>query len=256
MKIIRVWAIRRSGHHAVINWLKCCLEKKHSVGVINALFMPFHQKTFDGYQDVIKSNPDYLIYNIEDESFNEIRENGSKKLLDKLDDYNIPHYVDYDMYVIRDPFNCLASRWAAKRVRPTVTRKLGAISKKVIKLYIEYFDKFKEKESSNEIFVNFNKWFVDENYRRWISQRFNVPFTDEGIGIVSKWGGGSSFDKYKYRKGNKGMNMDVLNRWKRLKGNKEYMSMFNVDPRFIQESLKAYPKETHEFFKKENKTQV
>jgi|18_taG_2_1085343.scaffolds.fasta_scaffold57896_1 hypothetical protein len=249
MKIIRVWAIRRSGHHAVINWIKGCLEQENSVGLVNALFMPFHKKTFDGYQEIIKNKPDYLIYNIEDESFNKMRDGRDTRLVDKLNEYNLPKKVDHEIYVMRDPFNCFASRLVASKVRPTVTKKLGAVSERVINLYLEYFAKFQEKESTNEVFIDFNRWFSNRGYRVKLSKRFNVPFTDEGLGVVSTWGGGSSFDHYKYRKGGQGMKMDVLNRWKKLKGNKKYMSIFSINPKFIQGALKVYPKETHEFFK-------
>ena len=45
-----------------------------------------------------------------------------------------------------------------------------------------------------EIGIYYDEWFINERYRKSICDWMGVKFNDKGKDLVSKWGGGSSFD--------------------------------------------------------------
>lgn len=64
----------------------------------------------------------------------------------------------------------------------------------------------------NGIFVNFNKWAIDKEYRQELCAQIGVEFNDLGIDEVPANGGGSSFEKMKHQ--NRGSNMRIFERWR------------------------------------------
>ena len=59
--------------------------------------------------------------------------------------------------------------------------------------------------------INFNEWFLSEEYRRGICDRLGLEFTDRGLNKVMNFGSGSSFDREKFD-GN-AQEMKVLTRY-------------------------------------------
>lgn len=66
----------------------------------------------------------------------------------------------------------------------------------------------------NRIVIPFNRWFSDQRYRQQLAEQLGYTFTDEGLSKVSTKGDGSSFDQTNYD--NQGQRMDVLDRVQRL----------------------------------------
>jgi hypothetical protein len=64
----------------------------------------------------------------------------------------------------------------------------------------------------NRVFINFNKWFGDIEYRMQISRNLGLVFNDAGINTVPEFGDGSSFDGTAFN--GQAQNMNVLNRWR------------------------------------------
>ena len=48
-------------------------------------------------------------------------------------------------------------------------------------------------DDPNVTFVSYNAWTASEEYRRDISAKLNLGYTEKGVETVSKFGGGSSF---------------------------------------------------------------
>ena len=66
----------------------------------------------------------------------------------------------------------------------------------------------------DSIVIPFNRWFSDQSFRRELAEQLGYTFTDEGLSKVSTKGDGSSFDQTNYD--NRGQKMDVLDRVQRL----------------------------------------
>lgn len=77
--------------------------------------------------------------------------------------------------------------------------------------------------------ISFNHWFLSESYRKEICIPLNLEYSEATIDMLSRIGGGSSFDGVRYSK--TAQSMDVLNRWKVLENNKFYLNFLrdNMD---------------------------
>ena len=75
----------------------------------------------------------------------------------------------------------------------------------------------------NPFFVNYNSWFEDKDYRVELSSLISRNHSDENIGQIMGYGGGSSFDGLNYQ--NRAQNMDVMNRWKHFSNNEQFLCL-------------------------------
>ena len=126
---------------------------------------------------------------------------------------NIPCPVTH-VLILRNPQNLFASRIrkASRIDHPSYPRQTGEALDGYIRLWKSQAREFLGETSQlpDRVGVYFDRWFVDEEYRKAISRRLDVEFTDAGFSGVSQVGGGSSFDGTRFD-GQSGA-MDVLNR--------------------------------------------
>lgn len=138
---------------------------------------------------------------------------------------------------IRDPFNMMASVISHKILREKDNYDLIKKRKKKIKLsknLLLRLSRWKQHAKeflgdtdylpSNKLFINYNKWVRDEDYRIKTASKFNDSYISN-----SKWcevapeGGGSSFD----RMNNKNVSYeDVCSRWKKCVEDKYKFNIF------------------------------
>lgn len=123
--------------------------------------------------------------------------------------------------VLRDPFNLLASRLA----KPVPLKEL-LDPNELFDAWEIYAREFIQESNflGNKITVNFNLWFSNLAYRKTLSVQLGMPFTDAGINIVPKAGDGSSFDLTKFD--GRGSEMRVLERWKRYSDDNKFRNSF------------------------------
>ena len=107
----------------------------------------------------------------------------------------------------------------------------------VADLWVQYAREFLHETNylkHHKICINYNRWFIDFEYRKELANQLEIKFTDAGMDRVVSLGGGSSFD---------GQNMDgaaskmaVLDRWKNFVDNPDYRRIFQ------NQALLAYSK--------------
>lgn len=118
--------------------------------------------------------------------------------------------------VLRDPANLFASRVrkARKVVNPAYAEPY--LRERLVPLWKSYAREFigTTRRLDPLVGVHFDTWFADELYRRRISEQLGLAFDDTGFGRVSREGGGSSFDGTQYD--GAAARMDVLDRYSRL----------------------------------------
>jgi hypothetical protein len=110
--------------------------------------------------------------------------------------------------VFRNPWNAIASQTQWKIGTPLYKRRRQAIN-----LWTDYYSEYIKKES-DVIFIIYDKWFVDKKYRKEISNKLGLKFSDEKFESVPNAGRGSSFDGIKYD--GRAQEMNVLNRYKQV----------------------------------------
>jgi len=191
--LYKIYAMRRSGHHGIINWI--CRQKRPCI-FINE--MKKHECFF---YDVNK------IY-----THSDLNCNFNNKVLN-YEDALIPNYITtkhtgfdnvINIVVIRDIYNLTASRL-----------KFGVYTTNTNKLWINHI-----LNKDKLIFINFNKWVCNKDYRREIAKSIQINnFTDDGINELwplTK----SSWDGIKYI--NKASEMDVNKRYKNISNIETY----------------------------------
>jgi hypothetical protein len=195
---MRIVGLKRSGNHAITNWIiKQNTKKVFYINDVGVNENPYREKyesllRLQDYRGRHRWEPevqgnfrlkDCLIYSYEDYSLDRVTNPVFER---KHDLYFGKSGKRYDLLILRDPFNCLASRI-----------KSNMLSVK-----------------DNKIVINYNSWVDDLDYRRQISSQLKLEFSDAGFNEVKHQGGGSSFDGMQFTgQANK---MNVHNRWQQF----------------------------------------
>lgn len=91
----------------------------------------------------------------------------------------------------------------------------------------------------NPLVVEYDRWFSEPGYRRRISEQLGYTGEDPGIGATADFGGGSSFSGFRYR--DRPDEMDVLNRWKILQDDAGYRRLFRDCGELLELSRRMFP---------------
>lgn len=116
--------------------------------------------------------------------------------------------ADYNVIVLRDPYNWLASAMAMNKKYSKIYAPLD------IDLWIEHAKYFvSENESPNLILIKYNQWIVDVEYRKEILLKMGLKYDD-------------SYDLSKFKDNPSSFNIkkDFDKRWKLYKNNKTYLT--------------------------------
>ncbi|NEO54345.1 MAG: hypothetical protein F6K54_15385, partial [Okeania sp. SIO3B5] len=209
-KEIRVAGMKRTGNHAIINWVKS--QQNGDVGFINNVLanqnpyrykyenlrdqFPEHKWAIEHNRQQAKGNfikRDCLIYSYEDFPLDQI---ASDKFERNHDLYLGKSAMRYDLLIIRDPFNLFASRLKISSQAKHFLS-VNSPNKTMIDLWIDYAKEYLGETNylkHNKVCVNYNQWFADIEYRRKIAEKLQIEFSDAGIDKVTSFGGGSSFE--------------------------------------------------------------
>ena len=227
---IRIVALRRSGHHAVINWLLRQIDGRYaflndchagtnpflSCGRRSSRYAaPFSQHdSMWWWQEAAgrHSKRDFLLYNHEDQTPVQVATAHGERNRERWVGRSARRF---DMLILRDPFNLLASRlrWAyGGRLHPSVDSPFAA--RESWKAHArEYLGE--TAYLPDRLTVSFNAWFTDPGYRKALARLLGIRWTDRGIHEVARWGPalwGDSFDGLKYD--GRATEMKVLDRWR------------------------------------------
>lgn len=209
-RLFLLHGMKRSGNHAIVNWLTPQLRCR----VFNN-FIPLGP--------LLRGNPmpdprPFAAWRSAQE-----RSQGTplSSALVTLEDHDLRlmPFLDVDMrlqrlLVLRNPRDLFASRIRkAFRVdMPAYPRADGAVLERAIKLWSQHAHCYLGDASAypGRVAILFDAWFRDAEYREAVSDALGVAFNDSGFGRVGPEGGGSSFDGTRFD-GNARL-MDVGNR--------------------------------------------
>ena len=242
-RVIVSLAMRRSGHHAVLN--QVCYQLGRVLHLNNCAktwmsgIVPIKGRfrLYDG-ERVIDSGPQSLKQYRSTVGALEFVPN----LMYSLEDADVavnyakaaePHRCCTTICVIRDPFNWLASSLQqGGDMTMNMDRRIRLWKKQVLQCL--------EPESypyGALVDVNYNKWVLDSGYRENLSRRLGLDFSDIGLDEVLKFGPGSSFDGTALD--SRGSQMNVLERYKRFEHDPQYRSLIR-DPELISLSERYF----------------
>jgi len=253
MRAYLVLATKRSGHHGVINWIgyqnpnnvlhlnDCNFTENSPFNSLSNDFSVYQKKyaskdvdvsrfdsrDFRDYEYLWKTEKKDFILNFEDKDIDQFSVDNISKcpMLDELRKI----YV----VVLRDPYNWLASAFRKREgnnnpIYMDSFNKGIAFWKRHAKLCLD--------PPLHIIVINFNKWHASYEYRQYLCDRLELPFTDQGRTGLFKYG--SSFNGMDFN--GRADQMDVLNRWETYKDNEIYRML-------IDEEMKQYSREYFNF---------
>lgn len=226
-RIIMIYGLKRSGNHGIINWLlgqdhfflfanniipiAPIIRGEEIVPKPRAIEPWLKERVFCGRKKLLwpifKLYPDIWSFaaSLEDHSLDTKFFKGES-----------PETAE--LLILRDPFNLFASRVkkAFNIEHDAYPREIGGELNRTITLWKSHAREFlgETNQLRNAVFVYFNAWFSDQNYRRQISKQLNLRFSDKGFSCVSSIGGGSSFDSTAFD--GRSIKMAVLNRRNQL----------------------------------------
>ncbi len=255
---ILMFAMRRSGHHAIINWILAHYqgETLHC----NDLLTDYGHNTAEiRFRDSdlyvlinntsgAPQNYQSVLTNIEDSSLSVLLSNGRLFKHDR----EFPYYPfchakrKLKILIIRDPYNLFASRLRmAEKVNEWPHErewwKEHAVSEGAISMWCEHAREFLGDTSyinGPKLMINYNEWFASAQYRNRISRTFPGVPTDESLRQVSHHGHGSSFDQLRFC--GRGSKMNVLQRWKKYASLPFYQEIFRRHPQLNELSLRIF----------------
>lgn len=251
-----VFALRRSGHHAVIAWIEDCYrdsgaipahvnEDEHNGHVLDEsdpTWRVYDADKIISIANSIDKNFKVLIVNYEDLAYSEKYH---------INAYNDPAWQEVsfkrcDTIIIRDWYNLVASR--LKRISDD--RKSGSYSlfetinwNSLAEMWIEQANLLANQHDPDLKCINFNRWRTDKSYRELLAASFglvNAPISNK----VPNYGGGSSFDGTKYDgKANK---MNLSKRWSEIDSDMQ-MEFKKIINSAYKETINELNKEIFDF---------
>jgi hypothetical protein len=250
----RIYALRRSGHHAILNWIRAHIPGRHCLlndcipgknplascsrgnSVISAPTGEHYRLLWRLEQSGWRAKKGTLLYNYEDTDFSQYQPNAAleQSQLGKSGSAK-------SILILRDPFNQFASklRWARGDIlTPSIesVEQLPALWKTYAR------EALGETEFlPNRTVINYNDWFLSREYRDRLGPELGFSNQDHTIKQVARFGPttwGDSFDGLKYD-GNADQ-MKVLERWKEYADDNFYRSLFD-DPELRSLSLRLFP---------------
>jgi len=236
---VRIAALRRSGSHAVVQWLlaqlpgrgafldncaagenpyaTCYLPDSVGVGVDLA-----------GERAAAPAPKDFLLHNYEGRDLTAVFSDAAAAAHDGWVGASARRV---DLLVLRDPWNNLASllRWARGDVHPIAEATVAAAARRYRQYARELLGETRTLRHQ-PVFVSFNRWVAERGYREALAGQLGFPFTDAGIGAVARWGPtawGDSFDGLAYD-GRAG-EMALAERFRWCAGDPFYRGLFDAE---------------------------
>jgi len=201
---IRFYGLRRSGNHAIINWLIPMLGGV--VCHINDAQLPL--RFYKGPKPLRRfaGDPSSTIISYE-----------NVDLTKDTNQFDVRSEERRFIMLLRDPYNLAASLLQNQYALEVSNFRVPMYNiKKEWKQYAREFLSHTNYLPTNTVKINFTKWFTDEDYRILIATELGLEYDDVGLNKVSGYGGGSSFDSTKLD--GEAQKMDLLNRWKHIEG--------------------------------------
>jgi hypothetical protein len=223
-----VYGMKRSGHHAIIQWIAAnstgATRHTNDCYMSNGKLVPGKLQSDNSKVTIYgKGKVQSHIWNIEDFDTN------MWKKADPREAKNVVKSCStiIEVLVLRDPFN-----WVASCLRS------GGGPKNRLPFKIPVYKRqarFCKAPHREVVFVNFNLWFDSEGYRKDLSEKLRLASYNEGLNKTSPRGGGSSFDKMAYK--NRAQEMDVLNRYKEFADIPSYRKMMDEELTLIAKTF-------------------
>lgn len=226
-RVIIVHGLKRSGNHAIINWIAAhepLLFVNNAIPIAPILNGEHPMPTPESFDRWFGSAAAEQIPSVKDATNSSAA--AQSPLIVGLEDHELdvnpfigaPCRVE-NVLIVRDPVNLFASRIRKAALleqhpayRKVYPKREGPDWDRVLNLWKSHAREFLGETSSliNKVVVYFDAWVSNRSYRERLSTELDLAFTDAGFSKISSEGGGSSFDGVRFDGEN--LSMKVLDR--------------------------------------------
>lgn len=240
-EVLNVFALRRAGQHAIMNWLGESLENSGvDVGHANNIYEHRHNESqriearaSTGAEAIERSGShDLIIANYEDATYSERHESPAYR-----DFHSASQVTARDIIIVRDYYNLLASRLAKKAdIENNGRNAVGWRNPEDVEA--AWMDHMTHGHTSpeNPMLVSYNEWFSSKAYRKRLANLLDTESAEQALSTVPDFGGGSSFERRSHN--GQAATMNVLSRWSSLSSEslvEEYALLIeDLDPATIR----------------------
>lgn len=229
--ILRACGMRRSGNHAIADWLRRNSPTGTSVFLNNCVagkrpLSNFRTLELNGTQIAAKpamkdlagsvgsaGDGALLLFTYEDQ----VPGRGGRALSGPFDE----SLLDHDLIFYRSFLNWSASLLKKLQANPgfTATRR-AAIVLRAFTTYGALLDRLDGQATG----ICYDDWLTSEPYRAGILSRLGLPLRDNTLGSVQPYGGGSSFQKDAATPAD----LAATSRWKQMAADPEYRAILQI----------------------------
>jgi hypothetical protein len=221
---IFVYALRRSGHHAVIQWILNNARKpvcflNDCDPCTNPYLTAGSDSVFESIDLAAEGRGNFsrkalLVCSYEDKYLARTFSGGRS---DAMADWIGPSTRSTHLLILRDPFNLIASKYRMIFHGHGTKENFEAFTRlpELWKSYARAFLRAASNPNSPLTPASYNHWFTDDAYRRTLAIALGLSTGDEGRNQVARWGPnlwGDSFDGLTFD--GRATEMKVLERWK------------------------------------------
>ena len=213
--IYQVYGMKRSGNHAIIEWI----SRNEKGWVLHCNHIKKGQHPLEAIQKRIKlrKGKPVLITSYEEYASKKFQLDFNEKIFGRATS-------KFNILILRDPFNLFASRYAWKHDKKF--NEPGKHRDRKIKIWKSnaklFLDWEANPDDSMNIPINYNRWCVDENYKNQIAERLSLTQANSDINQIQRFGGGSSFTGTAKIDDKK----VLLQRFLKLANNEDFKSIF------------------------------
>ena len=209
-----ITGMRRSGIHAVVNWIKAAID---TTGEPHVLLNNVRLSVLNGKDSNSIFSQNFASSDSPKEHVLIVYED---KRLRRVSDSPLLRHIGADerkqMVVLRDPYNLAASR--LQRTRRRHSRDTNP--RRVSELWPGH-----AKHDETWTRCVYNRWFLDESYREQLATELGLPTCPPFPNQIARAGHGSSFDGVRYD--GRVSEMPVLDRWRTFVEDPEFQQYVN-----------------------------
>ena len=187
--LLQIVGVQRSGNHAIINWLESLFPRSTHLNEQPHGF-------FEDAESVVSTRAalgrsDCVIVSFEDAvGVSKLQGEALVANVRRFDPVDFPGHDCHVLYILRDPYNCWASRVKARE-----GGKLSS-SPRLEDFRRDWLDIARIAERAPETVLLYNAWHGRRAYREAVSARLGGTYSERTLREVRSEGGGSSFDGY------------------------------------------------------------
>ncbi|TNJ47858.1 hypothetical protein FGE21_03700 [Phaeobacter sp. B1627] len=250
-RALRVVGMRRSGNHAICNWLQRnaqggrslflnnCRPGTDPLRSCNGLEVSGQPRSDEPMAESARAAGDGALLLVSYEDTAHGRFGDARPLSGPHADASF----DMDVLIYRSALNWIASllkKLQANETYHPVDRM--AVLVRALATYGDLLDEVAAAATTGRVAICYDRWLRDELYRARVLSDLGLPLQDNDLGEVQSYGGGSSFQKEALH----ASDLRPDERWSAMLDDPEYQALLRLaalDSRFCQRVAAFFPED-------------